>query len=118
MHTLYQSLFSNILVQQACMLQAYDFLCYQCAYQVYDMEGRWSEAMGLPLGSAVLVRPDGHVAWRHVGLPAMGITASVDVPVKNGASESEGSGKQKGMMDCARAGALITDAVRRTMFQK
>ena len=32
-----------------------------------DVEGSWLAKMGLPLGSALLVRPDGHVAWRHVG---------------------------------------------------
>jgi hypothetical protein len=32
-----------------------------------DVQGLWHERTGLPAGSALLVRPDGHVAWRRVG---------------------------------------------------
>lgn len=31
--------------------------------------GGWLQAMGLTPGSCLLVRPDGHVAWRHLGPP-------------------------------------------------
>ncbi|EFJ46561.1 hypothetical protein VOLCADRAFT_93005 [Volvox carteri f. nagariensis] len=31
--------------------------------------GSWLRTMGLPPGSCLLVRPDGHVAWRHLGPP-------------------------------------------------
>mgnify|MGYP001807625508 CR=1 FL=1 len=31
--------------------------------------GGWRRAMGVPRGSCLLVRPDGHVAWRHLGPP-------------------------------------------------
>lgn len=34
--------------------------------------GAWRHAMGLPPGSCLLVRPDGHVAWRHAGPPRSG----------------------------------------------
>lgn len=33
-----------------------------------DVEQRWA-SVGVPPGSALLLRPDGHVAWRHLGPP-------------------------------------------------
>jgi hypothetical protein len=33
-----------------------------------DSEGRWSEAYGVTAGGAVLVRPDGFVAWRNADM--------------------------------------------------
>ncbi|KXZ42186.1 hypothetical protein GPECTOR_188g291 [Gonium pectorale] len=38
--------------------------------------GGWSRTMGLPPGSCLLVRPDGHVAWRHLGPPKPRAAAS------------------------------------------
>lgn len=35
-----------------------------------DLEGDWSAVSGLDAGGALLVRPDGHVAWRHPGAVA------------------------------------------------
>jgi len=32
-----------------------------------EPEGRWADLYGLGAGGAVLVRPDGHVAWRSRG---------------------------------------------------
>jgi putative polyketide hydroxylase len=32
-----------------------------------DPDGRFAEAFGLSPSGAVIVRPDGHVAWRAVG---------------------------------------------------
>ncbi|MEW5298358.1 MAG: hypothetical protein WDW36_001490 [Sanguina aurantia] len=37
------------------------------ALVLLDADQAWHASMGLPAGSALLVRPDGHVAWRHVG---------------------------------------------------
>jgi hypothetical protein len=34
---------------------------------VEDPEGRWAKTYGLSAEGAVLVRPDGFVAWRAVG---------------------------------------------------
>ncbi|WP_433336482.1 FAD-dependent monooxygenase [Spirillospora sp. CA-294931] len=38
--------------------------------RVHDLEGRWAEAFGVERDGAVLVRPDGFVAWRSRSLPA------------------------------------------------
>lgn len=37
-----------------------------------DVHGTWPSTMQLPPGSAVLVRPDGHIAWRWVAAGAGG----------------------------------------------
>jgi hypothetical protein len=34
---------------------------------VQDVEGAWTALLGVEASGAVLVRPDGHVAWRRVG---------------------------------------------------
>ncbi|MEU4571549.1 FAD-dependent monooxygenase [Nonomuraea sp. ATR24] len=36
--------------------------------ELMDVEGRWQERYGVSGGGAVLVRPDGYVAWRSPGL--------------------------------------------------
>jgi hypothetical protein len=36
-------------------------------WELRDPGGQWHEAYGIARGGAVLVRPDGHVAWRCIG---------------------------------------------------
>ncbi|NGO72874.1 FAD-dependent monooxygenase [Streptomyces boncukensis] len=38
---------------------------------------RWESAYGVGADGAVLVRPDGHIAWRAPGIPAQGATAAL-----------------------------------------
>jgi putative polyketide hydroxylase len=38
--------------------------------EIRDIDGRWAELTGLAPDAALLVRPDGFVAWRAGGLPA------------------------------------------------
>jgi putative polyketide hydroxylase len=47
---------------------------YVVGGELGDPTGRWRAAYGVGIGGAVLVRPDGHVAWRSVG-PAEGTAA-------------------------------------------
>ncbi len=60
---------------------------------VVDVVGSWPTVMRLPAGSAVLVRPDGHIAWRYVAGPPTGTeplvaaaAAATRTPVEQAAS--------------------------------
>lgn len=42
----------------------FDFQCYQIGSDLQDVENRWSFAYGVGADGAILVRPDGFIAWR------------------------------------------------------
>lgn len=42
---------------------------YLMGTEVLDVSGRWESAYGVPPGGAVLVRPDGHIAWYGAAAP-------------------------------------------------
>ena len=44
---------------------------------VQDAQGRWSVVAGIGTAGAVLVRPDGHVAWRSLQLPDTAVAEQV-----------------------------------------
>jgi 2-polyprenyl-6-methoxyphenol hydroxylase-like FAD-dependent oxidoreductase len=50
-------------------------------WELRDPGGQWHEAYGIARGGAVLVRPDGHVAWRCIGPvpdPAAALRSALD----------------------------------------
>ncbi|KAF5835252.1 hypothetical protein DUNSADRAFT_7700 [Dunaliella salina] len=55
-----------------------------------DVHDSWPAIMRLPLGSVVLVRPDGHIAWRYVARPT----------------------------DSSNGGSFVFDAIRKPMGMK
>jgi hypothetical protein len=43
---------------------------FQVAVDLIDIENKWQAKMGVPADGAVLLRPDGFVAWRSRGAAA------------------------------------------------
>eukprot|EP00967_Tisochrysis_lutea_P038700 scaffold46335_cov17-Tisochrysis_lutea.AAC.1 len=86
------------------------------ACTMLDVNDCWPTIMRLPLGSVVLVRPDGHIAWRYVASPP-----------ENGASVSVVDGAGRGPMrtemlrpggpglDEGTAAELLENAVRQVL---
>lgn len=58
---------------------------------IQDQDGNWLQVYGLDEDGAVLVRPDGHIAWRSrsgVGNPSVALGAAVDAILCRGSNES------------------------------
>jgi len=62
-----------------------------------DPDGTFASVFGLEEGGAALVRPDGVIAWRTVGLPAdpsAALTAAIETALGHGAAPSVTEGKE------------------------
>ncbi|KAG2431150.1 hypothetical protein HXX76_009680 [Chlamydomonas incerta] len=74
--------------------------------------GGWRRALGVPRGSCLLVRPDGHVAWRHLGPPKVR-------PLGPGQSAAGGAVGEAGRAEAAAAAgaAQLRVALRALHFE-
>ena len=65
--------------------------------ELRDLEDGWQTRMGMPAQGAVLVRPDGFVAWRTRTLPSNPerkleqVISSIPVPARPGSGRAEGT---------------------------